>query len=289
MAWKRHKLHAIRESEADEATRAIYFEIKETLGIPYVSTMFQVFASFPDFLRLFWDRARPVVETSEFFSIAERLGAEAYTRMHNYFNVPDLAWKIESMQFSAGAQGELKRAVELYHYSHPVLLELCAALMQAFENPEAAVREGTPTQLPAHREKPILVEEENAPPETRRIYEEIKRALGTPFLNTCYIHLGRWPEFLGEYWESLKPVIASLPFEQHCRALRESALALAAELPQPIQLSTSELEEAGLPRDDVSSIVQAAGWLLDVLSKQTLTLEFAKIGLEGGVRSTVAA
>jgi hypothetical protein len=289
MAWKRHKLHAIRDSEADDATHEIYSEIKAALGIPYVSTMFQVFASFPVFFLLFWERARPVAETAEFFSVAERLAAEAYTRMHNYFNIPDLAWKVEKMEFSAGAQGELKRAVELYHYSHPLLLELCAALMQAFENPEAAVREGTPAQQPAPREKPILVEEEDAPPETRRIYEELKRTLGTPFLNTCYIHLGRWPDFLGEYWESLKPVLASPLFEQHYRALRESALALAAELPQPIQLSTSELEEAGMSHDDVSDIVQATDSFLDVLSKQTLNLEFAKIGLEGGVRSTVAA
>lgn len=289
MPWKRHKLHAVRASEADEETRAIFSEIREALGIPYVSTIFQVFASFPGFLPLFWDRLRPVVETSEFFSAAERLRAEAYTRMHNYFTIPDLAWKVQNLQFSAGAQGELKRAVELYHYSHPVLLELCAALMQAFENPEAAVREGTPSEQPAHRERPVLVEEENAPPETRRIYEDIKRALGTPFFHTCYIHLGRWPEFLGEYWESLKPVIASLPFEQHSRGLRESALSLAAELPQPIQLSTSDLEEAGISRDDISAIVQTTNWFLELLSKQTLTTEFAKIGLEGGVRSTVAA
>ena len=289
MPWKRHKLHAIKDFDADEATHEIYSEIKTALGIPYVSTMFQVFASVPAFFQLFWERARPVVETGEFFSIAERLGAEAYTRMHNYFNIPDLAWKVEKMEFSAGAQGELKRAVELYHYSHPLLLELCAALTQAFENPEAPVREGTPTQPPKPREKPILVEEEDAPPETRRIYEEIKRTLGTPFLNTCYIHLGRWPDFLGEYWEALKPVLISPLFEQHCRGLRESALSLAGELPQPIQLSTSDLEETGISRDDVSDIVQTTDSFLDVLSKQTLNLEFAKIGLEGGVRSTVAA
>ncbi len=78
-------------------------------------------------------------------------------------------------------------------------------------------------------------------------------------------------------------------FEQHRRAIRESALALAAELPQPIRLSMTELEENGTSREDISAIVQTTDAFLDLLSKQTLTLAFAKIGLEGGVRSTAAA
>lgn len=289
MAWKRHKLHTIREWEADTATQEIYSEVELALGIVYVPTMFQVFASFPDFFRLFWNRAHPVLETREFFSAAERLRAESYTRMHNYFNIPDLGWKVENMQFSSGAQLELRRAVELYHYSHPVVLQLCAALVQAFENPETAARHGTtPARHPSHPEKPVLVEEENAPPLTRRIYEDIKRTLGTPFLSTCYFNFGRWPEFLNEYWEALKPVLSSPLFEHHRRALRESALTYAAELPEPLQLSTSEMEEAGVRRDDLSAIVQTAEFFLDLLSKQTLAMAFAKIGLEGGVRSAVA-
>lgn len=290
MAWKRHKLRAIREAEAGSATSEIYSEIKPALGIPYVPTMIQVFASSPDFLRLFWERARPMLETREFFSAAERLGAEAYTRIHNYFNVPNLGAKVEAMQFSSGAQAELKKAVELYHYSYPVLLELSAALMQAFENPEAPARQGSgPAAHPSHAERPILVEEENAPPATRRIYEDIKRTLGTPYLHTCYIHFGRWPEFLEQYWEALKPVLNTALFEQNCRAMRDSALSLAGELPQPLQLSMAELEEAGVARDELSAIVQATESFLDSFSKQTLSVVFAKIGLEGGVRSTVAA
>jgi halocarboxylic acid dehydrogenase DehI len=290
MAWKRHKLRPVREAQADDATREIYSEIKEALGIPYVPAMVQVFASSPEFLRLFWERAKPVVETREFFSAAERLRGEAYTRMHNYFNVPNLGAKLDELQFSPGAQAELKKAAELYQYSNPVLLELSATLVQAFEHPDATARKASgPATHPFNPERPILVEEENAPPMTRRIYEDIKRTLGTAFLNTSYVHFGRWPEFLQAYWETVKPVITTALFEQNSRAMRDSALALTSELPQPLQLSMAELDEAGVGRDELNAIVQASESFLELMSKQTLLVAFAKIGLEGGVRPVVAA
>lgn len=294
MAWKRHKLHAIKEAEADLTTSQIYFEIKEALGTPHVNTMFQVLASFPEYFSLLWERARPVVETQEFFAAAGRLRAEAYTRMHNYFTVPDLRQRAAEMSFSAGALDELQRVVELYNANYPVLLLLCAAQVHAFENPETTVqRESRPAEHDwpgvSHTQRPIQVDEESAPPATRRIYDDIKRTMGTPFLGTCFLSLGRWPEFLEEYWTALKPVLATARFEQNSRALRESAMALAAELPQTLQLSMTELEEAGIGRDDVSTIVQSVDSFLELLSKQTLNLAFAKIGLEGGVRPAVAA
>jgi hypothetical protein len=184
--------------------------------------------------------------------------------------------------------------VELYSTNYPVLLLLCAAQAHAFENPETTAEgKSRPAEHDwagaSRAQRPIQVEEESAPPATRRVYDDIKRTMGTPFLGTCYLSLGRWPEFLEEYWTALKPVLATARFEQNCRALRESALALAAELPQTLHLSMTELEEAGIGRDDVNTIVQSVDSFLDLLNKQTLNLAFAKIGLEGGVQPAMVA
>ena len=291
MALKRHKLVAVKEHQAEGEIAEIYSEIKQSLGIPHVNMVFQVFAGFPGFLPLFWNAAQVVLETREFFSGADRLGAEAYTRMHNYFAVPDFRSRIEELQFSPGAERELRDVVDLYHYNYPVLLLLCAAQMQAFENPETSVRQATiiEQQQPPARDNVILVEEENAPAPTRRIYEDIKHTMDTPFLNTCYVNFGRWPDFLREYWDKLKPIMLTAQYQQHCRAIRDSALALATDLPQPLQLSISDMEQAGISREDVNAIVQTTDFLVDLESKQTLNMAFTKIGLEGGVRSPLAA
>src|SRR5215467_3121120 len=137
MSWKRHKLHLVKEKEAQGRISEIFSEIRYALGVPSVNMMFQALASFPEFFDLFWKTARPAVHTQEFFALSERISAEAYTRVHNYFSVPALGSKTKEMNFSAGAQAELQEVVDLYQYNYSVLLLLCAALVQAFENPGA--------------------------------------------------------------------------------------------------------------------------------------------------------
>src|SRR5262245_60954643 len=143
MAWKKQKLRLIPEADADDATQEIYAEIKQALGIPYINPMFQAYAAYPEYFKLLWQALVPDLETREFFNSAERIAAESYTRVHNYLSVPDLNRKIQEMDFSAGAQEELKDVIDLYLYNNSVLLLICAAQMQAFENPAASVRPAT--------------------------------------------------------------------------------------------------------------------------------------------------
>jgi hypothetical protein len=290
MTWKRHKLRLVKEKDAEGRTAEIYLEIKQTLGVPYINMMFQALASFPEFFDLFWWSAKPVVSTQEFFDFSERLGAEAYTRVHNYFQVPNLGSKAAEMNFSTGAQHELRELLELYHYNYPMLLLLSAALVDSFENPRTTKRPATPARPRLRRwPKPITVEEETAPAPTRKIYEDIKRTVGTPFLHTCYLNMGRWPDFLKVCWESLAPLMKSPVYEQQRAAMSDSALALANELPEPLQLSSAQMEEAGVPNDDIHQVTQLAELFLNLLSKQVLNIAFAKIGLEDGQEQEIAA
>jgi len=290
MGWKKQKLRLVPESEARGEVLEIYWEIKHVLGIPYVNPMFQAYGAYPEYFKVLWKALRPALQTREFFAAAERLAAEAYTRVHNYLNVPDLSRKMEEIGFSRGAQHELKDVIDLYLYNNSVLLMICGAQMQAFENPGAKARPATePAEHPSHPDRPILVDERYAPPETRKIYDDIKKTMGAPFLNTSYINFGRWPDFLREYWAALKPVMLTPIYEQNHAAIHHSALALAAELPRPLQLSPTQLEEAGVSQADLSAVIHITDFFLDLLSKQVLNIAFAKIGLEGGAHSTAAA
>jgi hypothetical protein len=72
-------------------------------------------------------------------------------------------------------------------------------------------------------------------------------------------------------------------------AIRQSALALAAELPRPLPLSPAQTEEAGVSPSDLNDVIQVTEFFLNLLSKQLMNIAFAKIGLEGGGHSTAAA
>jgi hypothetical protein len=135
----------------------------------------------------------------------------------------------------------------------------------------------------------FLMDEDAASAAGQRILDDIKRTLDAPFLSTCYLNLGQWPGFLKLYWESLKPTLRTAPYEHHRLAIRDSALSLAAELPQPLQLSMAEMEEEGVNLNNLYSIVQLTELFLDVLSGEVINMAFAKIGLEDGSRQRAAA
>jgi Halocarboxylic acid dehydrogenase DehI len=291
MPWNRNKLRMVSESEAEGETARIYLELKETLGIPHVSMAFRMLAAFPRFFSLFWKCAQPMLETGEFFTAADQIRIQGYNQMKTGFTVPDLRAKLVEFEFTLRAQEELRDVVELYEYVNPVLLLVMAALKQGLEHPEVVTQKhGTlPVQHLRHPSRPILVDERLAPEPTRKLYDDIKKTMGTPYLNTSYITFGRWPDFLSEYWAALKPIIGTAGYEKERLALRAFALQAASELPEAIHLSRSTLDKAGVSNEERNMAVQAVNFFLDLLGKQVLNIAFAKVGLEGGARSAVAA
>jgi hypothetical protein len=285
---RKRRLSLVREADASGRTLEIYREIKSALGVPHVNLLFQAYGAFPRFLDSMWKALRPAVETRDFFQHADRLRAEAYTRTHNYFLVPDLCKSIRDIHFSSGAQHELTDVVELFHYNNPLLLLIIALQLQAFEDGPAHRRSAiTGAEHPVISEKPVQITEESAPAPTRKIYDDIKRTLGVSFVNTDYQALARWPDFLSMYWNAFKPVASSPLYGESRHALRESALVLASDLPNAPQLSVEHMQETGLQDEEISAAIHISEEFLDNLSGLLLNVAFAKIALEGGNKSQV--
>ncbi len=286
MPWRKgNKLKVVPEAEAQGRIAEIYREIKEALGVPHVNVIFQAYAVYPEFLERFWGAARPVLQTREFFQLADRIGAEAYTRMHNYFGIPDLCAEMTRRGLSEDARQELTQTVELFHYNNPPLLLLAAAQLQAFESRIGHDGRGTASpEHPVFREKPVLIEEQEAPPSIRRIYDDIRRTFGLPLVNTDYRAFARWPDFLEAYWAVLKPVSQSPVYLECQQGVRESAWNLSRELPVPLELSASQLTDEGVSDERVSDVFRITELFVQALSGLVLNVAVAKIGLEGGTR-----
>ena len=282
---RKRRLILLREADASGRTLEIFQEIKAALGVPHVNLMFQAYGAYPKFLDAMWKAMRPAVETREFFDHADRLRGEAYTRAHNYFVIPDLCSSIRDIQFTTGAQHELTDVVELFHYNNPLLLMIAALQLQAFEDgPTQRRSAATGAEHPVISQKPVQVAEEGAPAPTRKIYDDIKRTLGVSFVNTDYQALARWPDFLSMYWNAFKPVASSPLYGESRHSLRESALALASDLPNAPQLGVEHMQDAGLQDEEISAALHITEEFLDVLSGLLLNVAFAKIALEGGNR-----
>ena len=282
MASKNLKLALVREPEATGRVKEIFEELKQTLGIPLVPILYKAYAVYPKFLSRHWQAFKPLLLTEEFFDLCERLRADAYTRVHGYLKVPNLRSAMDSEQLSSGARHELIQEVELlYFLDEPVLL-VSAIQMQAFDGPIGrTARTHSAGRVPMFP-RPVVVEENTAPPQTRKIYEEIKQVFSTPALNLDYRILARWPDFLNDYWNALKPTVTSPIYQQSAQRVQQTALSLARDIPIPIELTLAELEDAGVGHSDLLRIVQITERFVHIFSALMLNVAIAKIGLEGG-------
>ncbi len=280
MAWRRgNRLRLVPEHDAEGQTREIYEDTKITLGLPHVSLIFQCYAAYPPFLEMQWTRLRPLLETRAFFDLAERLRADAYTRMYNYFDIPDLSGH------TGDSQDEIKRVVELFQYANPLLLLIEAAQFQAFDSavgqaaisspPESRFRFGPP---------PILVDEAEASSGVRKLFGEFKRTMDMPFVGTTFRALARWPEFLKLYWDVLRGVALSPMYQECGYGVADTAWALARELPGRFELTVNQLTEAGMQDENIASVVRTTELFFKSLSRLTLDVAVAKIALEGGTQ-----
>src|SRR5437868_15551812 len=115
MPERRGKLKLVRECEAQGRTCEIFDELKQALGIPFVPVVYQAFAAYPEFLEQHWQVFSPLLATEQFFLLGERLRGEAYTRMHNYFQIPDLCAPLTEMSCSEGAKHQLGEVIDLFN------------------------------------------------------------------------------------------------------------------------------------------------------------------------------
>ncbi len=290
MPWKKgNKVQLVREQDASPGIAAIYNEIKQAFGLRYVSAVHQAYAGFPHFLDLHWDRLRPAIQSRKFFELADRLRADAYTRAHNYFEIPDLCARMQALSFSPGAKEELSETVEQFFYADPAVLLVTAAQQQAFEGPAGIATDSSlPVFHPQFERKPILVSDESASPEISKIFEEMKRDYGIPTVISDFRALARWPDFLRSYWTLLHPLLSS-PLYQECQyGIRETAWSLAKELPGPFELTVAQMTEAGMTEDDIASVVRLTQAFTRGFSGMTLNIAIAKIGVEGGNHPQIA-
>ncbi|MGZ5227348.1 MAG: halocarboxylic acid dehydrogenase DehI family protein [Burkholderiales bacterium] len=283
MPWRRgNRLHVLPEELAQGRTLEIYDDIKNALGIPCLPMLFQAYGVFPSFLEMHWRALRPVVETSEFFRLTDRIRADAYTRTHNYFEIPDLSPRLADLKFSEADREELTRLTEVFHYSVAVFVLVATVQMQAFDGRTGQERHSSAAAHPVFEGPLTLVSEKDPPPNIRKVFDEMKRALNVPFLNVPYQAFAHGPRFLELYWELLKEVLHSPIYVECSHGVCDTAWALAREVPHPVELTVSQLIEAGVAEDDVTAIVRITELFVKMLCGVALNVAVAKIGLEGG-------
>ena len=276
MTWKRSgHPQAIAESEAYGATAALYGEIRSLLGVAQVPLLFRIYAAHGEFLSQFWEAVRPVVASSAFRDAARRLSADAYTRMHNYFEIGD------ARHTATASLPELTRVVELLQQQDGALLLLLSFAAEAFDNPVGRPAAAQESAGPLPVLLPTLPPAAGGPL-TEKILEEARRQFGTGTVPGEFSVLAHWPGFLQKIWEGWKQIAAS-PLLAACQhGLLLHSIELAHALPGPVELSYISLSENGMGEEEFSELARLTRNWNQALTTLLPCISAAKIALEGG-------
>lgn len=291
MPWRKgNRLRTVPEHDADPATRRIYDEIKSSLALPGLQLYYPALGVYPAFLALHWQTVSDAAKSPELHVAAERLRADAYTRAHNYFRIPNLSQQAELAHSLDGSMPLLDIA-NYFHYRDPLLLLLFTYQIQAMEGQAGKARESdrAPELQSSHawperivQSVPPSISEVNAPPAVKKKFEEFRRTLGVPFVSPDLCAFAGRPEFLDAYWSGLKLMLASPLYPECKHGLRTTAWQLAAQLPGPAELTLDQLSDAGLSAEDVASVARILELFVEYLSGGILNVSAAKIAIEGG-------
>ena len=285
MRWKRgQRPRLVSETEAPAPTREILRQVRESLGLPVVPSLYQAYAAFPQFLEVHWQAFRPALQSAQFFYLGCRLAAESYTRAHNYFEIRPLC----QPESGAPIPGELSlpEVLDYYQYLDPLLLLIAAAQMRAFEEAVGQPMRGSQAaRHPDFAAAPQLVCGEHAGPGLQRSWNERKRLLELAFVADEHRALARWPDFYVEYWAVLKELLRSPVYADCQYRLGESALAMASELPVRVETGVSQLLDAGLSDEQITSVMRMNEAFMQALTGLVLDITFARIGGEAAHRA----
>jgi hypothetical protein len=75
------------------------------------------------------------------------------------------------------------------------------------------------------------MEYHHADASTRLVFDDVKTALGLPFLNTDYRALARWPSYFALAWADLRPRLQRGEYETLVAEIHEAAVSTVRSLP----------------------------------------------------------
>jgi len=235
------KVQPIRKQQAPPEIRALLDDIQDTMGIPWPPTSWRTYAMYPSAMRLFWERLKPAVASEPFLQEAMRISGYAYREAPSWYK------PVYRPDVSEEARRRIQWELDAFEFGDPQLLIQQAALSRALRG-QTAGRPGSAEprrQVSAFRQPEIqLIDEQEAPPDVRRLYEDIKQTLELPLINADYQALAKWPTFLKAAWEDIKEWLQRDEYARFVSDVALMAAEAASRLTPPLRIEPRELQGA---------------------------------------------
>jgi hypothetical protein len=194
---------ALSEAEATGETAAIFTDIRRTMQIPLITSIWRTLAGIEGGLDAVWKVAKPLFETGQPAAAHENL------REETVLPVPESL--VEGQLFCAGVTTEdlavIRSLIQAYNRSNGMNLMALTGLISIPAYLPAC--DPVPPDPPPWLEPPALPEKKDISPAMWTFLEQINRLGSVPGetgLATLWRHLSHWPGFLAVVHAAFAPL-----------------------------------------------------------------------------------
>jgi hypothetical protein len=265
-------------------------DIAEALRTPFVPALVRDLQSTPSVLTLVWAQLAPSVGTAGFLGSALYMADMALDAVEEVYSEPQL----DRAALLEGGLGEeelehLVAVLDVFHWLHPQLLLLAAAVAEGFERGRVGGQGRADERAWSERDDAHLATEVRLAEPDRHPLPEIAEVIGLDAAPDVYRAAARWPRYLEPAWEELQHLSAYPDFRRRGRALYYYARSGARFLAAPLDLSAEALDAAGLAREDIEAFRAVIDRALPALATMMMHTCAMRVGLGIHDREVVQA
>ncbi len=263
------QVHPLPELLAAGKRKQWYEEMKAAMQVPWMGVVTMAYAHYPVFFETLWQGAQPLVRSQAFVdaSVALREFTESQAAT---LQPPPIAARLRDLGYARAELDQIRAMVEIFSHGNFPYLLLATIVRLLLEGEDMAGRGDAPPFAGRHAPDAgmplVLMETHHADAQTRAVYDDVKRTLGLPFVNTDYRALARWPSYFSLAWGDLKTVIPTPAYDAIREAIHVRAVSFAAQdLPNPGGLLSTGLRAAAERDASSTEVLQVARlfqWLL---------------------------
>ncbi|MBO6776515.1 MAG: hypothetical protein JJ897_13635 [Marinibacterium sp.] len=263
-------IHPVPEFAVSGPRAAVYERTKKGLGVPWMGVVAMAFAHYPQFYGTLWSAMEPITGTKSFEQACRSLRDVAEREAEALEPAP-LVSRL-STQGYGGQEIEDIRACNEVFASGNMPYVLMASLARYLLEGNAWLGDGDLDRITAPRpnfSKPPLMEAHHASDDLAVLYDDLRAALGLPFVNTDYRAFARWPSYFTVAWNDLKPRLSQPEYATGLERVHHAAVDLATSLPNATGITPDALRDAATSDasfEEVLSVVRLFQWLLPGLA-----------------------
>jgi hypothetical protein len=263
-------INPIPEYAASGPLANAYARTKQGLGVPWMGVVAMAFAQYPRFYEALWCGMEPIVGSETFGQACGDL-RDVAEREAEALQPASLVSRLSTQGYGAQEIDDIRACNEVFSAGNMpyILMATLARLMLEGNLWQGGGDLGRVTSPIPAMPKPPLMEAHHASDDLAALYDELREALGLPFVNTDYRDFARWPSYFTLAWSDLKPRLSEAGYATRVECVHQTAIALAVSLPNASGITPDALRDAATSDaslEEVLSVVRLFQWLLPGLA-----------------------